>query len=81
MEKIIAFLRRMPPALYGIRVELGPAYDSDEPTILVKAVERRDPSELETRRQDWWDWATAVFPLEDMMDIAVIFTTPEEEVS
>lgn len=77
LEKIIAFLRRMPPALSGIRVELEPAYDSDEPTILVKAMERRGPSEPEARRRDWWDWATAVFPLEEMTDIAVIFTTPE----
>lgn len=81
VEKIIAFLRDMPPALSGIRVELEPAYDSDEPTILVKAVERRGPSEPEVRRRDWWKWATTVFPLEEMIDTAVVFTTPEEEVS
>ena len=80
LETIIAFLRCMPPALSGIRVELEPAYDSDEPTILVKAVERRGPSEPEARRRDWWDWATKVIPMSEMMDIAVVFMTPEEEV-
>ncbi|HTU16952.1 MAG TPA: hypothetical protein VMG10_02720 [Gemmataceae bacterium] len=78
LEKIIAYLRGMPPALSGIRVELEPAYDSDEPTILIKAVEKPGPSEPETRRREWWDWATTVFPLEEMMDIAVLFTTLEE---
>lgn len=80
LEQMIAFLRGMRPALAEIRVELEPAYDSDTETILLRAVERRDASEPdEARRRAWWDWATTVFPLEEMMDIAVIFTPPEEE--
>jgi hypothetical protein len=80
LEEMIAFLRCMRPALAAIRVELEPAYDSDEETILLTAVERRGAPESEVRRRAWWDWATVVFPPAEMVDIAIDFTRPEEEI-
>jgi hypothetical protein len=81
LEEMIAFLRRMRPALAAIRVELEPAYNSDEETILITAVERHGANEPEeVRRRAWWDWATMVFPRAEMADIAIVFTRPEEEI-
>jgi hypothetical protein len=79
VEQMIAFLRSMRPPLGTIRVELEPAYDSDEETILLIAVERMGGSGPESRRRAWWDWVTVAFPMEEMMDIAIDLRRLEDD--
>jgi hypothetical protein len=80
LEEMIAFLRRMPPPLAAIRVQLEPAYDSDEETILITTVERDSTRDPEVRREPWWDWVTATFPLAEMemLSMAIDFKGAEE---